>query len=83
MNPNNHILEVGLCVSAFICLSAINITQKQIIAKAQNLIFRICAKCKCYMKLSMEIGQIFCIQEILRDKNFVRNNNSDTFLPMD
>ena len=56
----NHIYS-DLCVC--MCLTVINITQKQITAETLNSVFNICIIFRCYLKVFMKIGQIVCVQD--------------------
>ena len=62
-NPENHIFSGW---SKCVCLSVINITQKQIIAEILNLAFYIFNMLLfgviCYLKQFMKIEEIVCIQ---------------------
>ena len=45
-----------------VCVSVISITQKQITAKASNLVFYICITYRCSLILYINIGQKLCVQ---------------------
>ena len=47
----------------FLCVSVINITQKQITVESSNLAFYIFIIGRCYLKRFIKIGQKPCVQE--------------------
>ena len=76
----NRIFSVWfVCVCASICLcfcvTVISITQKQITAETWNLVFYICIKYRCFLKLFIKIGQ----NSVYRNTQ----KNSNTLRPMD
>ena len=61
LESENHIFSVcSVCMC--VRVSLISITQKQIAAETSNLVFYICIRHKCDLKLFIKIGQKLCVQ---------------------
>ena len=56
-------------VCVHVCVPFISITQKQVTAKTQNLVFYICIICMCYLKIFIKIGQTVCVQGYAQNKS--------------
>ena len=54
-----------------VCLSVINITQKQIIIETPNLVLYMCIISRCYLKLFMKIRPIVCFQGHTKESQYV------------
>ena len=81
-DSENHIFSVwSLClyvsvslsesVSVSMCVTVINMAQKQIATETTNSIFSICIMCRWYLKFFMKIGQKLCVHGITKVLGYI------------